>query len=95
METNADLSNPSTMAASVSDDTELNTLSGPNGRYAALVTDCFTDTEGNTMWNEAKTFTLDDFLETFAQEKPTRKAMLKGWIAYYGLENRFQPPNGK
>jgi hypothetical protein len=91
-------SNLSTMAASVSDSTELNTLIGPNGTYAALVNNCFTDpTEGNLTWSEAKTFTLVEFLDAFDARNPIRRGKLKSWIAYYELENGFkQPPqNGK
>jgi hypothetical protein len=89
--------NLSTMAASMPDNTELNTLFGPGGKYKLLVTNCFTDpTEGNLTWSEAKTFTLVEFLDAFDARNPIRRGKLKSWIAYYELENGFkQQPHGK
>ena len=82
----------------MSDSTELNTLSGPDGKYALLVSNCFTDPEGNTTLGVAKTFTLAEFLENFSEGKPpTRRANLKDWIEHYGLERVFkqQQQSGK
>ena len=83
----------------VHDDADLTTLVGRGGKYEKLVKNCFTnEDDGNVTWDEAKTFSMEGFLSTFAAENPARRASLQGWIKHYGLKNRFEkevPKDGK
>lgn len=72
-------------------ETDLTTLTGPNGKYAPLVKGCFTDEAyGNTTLIELKSFTLDSFLHNFGAGKPTIISKLKAWLDFYELKGEFE-----
>ena len=80
-----------TSHGAVQDDTDLTTLVGPKGKYKALVEKKFTSEYGNLQWQDAKASTLEDFVQRHSHGEPAAvKDLLNGWIAHYGLKNRFQ-----
>ena len=75
----------------VQDDTDLTTHVGPNGKYKALLETKFTTEYGNLQWQDAKASTLEEFVQRHSHGEPAAvKDLLNGWIAFYGLKNRFQ-----
>jgi hypothetical protein len=82
--------------ASVSNETDLSTLTGENDRYRKLVETKFQSEFGNVTWEAAQLMTKDEFLYEYGgADAPAVRTLLRAWMHHYELEARFKrsPPS--